>query len=198
MASSDQIIDIPGVGQVAFPASMPDHEVSKAAKRLHDDAARSEVRATPAGIGLVNPATVGAANAGRAAAARVGMQSRHESECRPRGATPCANRDHGRGWCPGWWCGCSRGVESRRGHWRGCQDVLLRVVSEAARGWWHGLPVHHSPERLQDQWAPWRHSRSVRRVIVPLGKHRNAPLDDSNLSRRNFAMMSTPQRVAKS
>src|SRR5688572_24736721 len=71
MSKNDHIIDIPGVGPVAFPASMPDFEVAKVAKRLHDEA---RDRSTPAAVGLVNPATVAASDVARMGAGRVGMQ----------------------------------------------------------------------------------------------------------------------------
>ena len=58
---TDQIIDIPGVGQVAFPSSMSDMDVSKAAQRLHADAAAKGARQQEAdiyreaGVGKASP-----------------------------------------------------------------------------------------------------------------------------------------------
>src|SRR5688500_5929277 len=75
MASSDQVVDIPGVGLVAFPASMPDFEVAKVVPRLHDEARSQSERSTPAAVGLVNPAMVGAGNVARAAVGRAALQT---------------------------------------------------------------------------------------------------------------------------
>src|SRR5688572_3907807 len=43
---ADQIIDIPGVGPVAFPDSMSQAEITAAAKRLHDQTAATLKRAS--------------------------------------------------------------------------------------------------------------------------------------------------------
>ena len=52
----DHIVDIPLVGQVAFPASMPDFAIEPAAAKLYAEAARSQSQteqATPAGMSAI-------------------------------------------------------------------------------------------------------------------------------------------------
>jgi hypothetical protein len=64
---ADQVVEIPGVGPVAFPASMTDAEITAAAARLYAQSQTSNGSS-------VNPATVGAANVARQAAIRAGEQ----------------------------------------------------------------------------------------------------------------------------
>ena len=76
---NDQIIDIPGVGHVAFPASMSDTEVTAAAARLHQDAVLasppSRTSRTPGSTSPTSGAELPiAANAGRAGAVRAGEE----------------------------------------------------------------------------------------------------------------------------
>jgi hypothetical protein len=72
----DQIVDIPGVGEVAFPGGMDDAAIAAAAKRLytesqHEERSRRDAR-VPAMVGIANPAAVGAGNVARAAAVQAG------------------------------------------------------------------------------------------------------------------------------
>jgi hypothetical protein len=74
----DQIVDIPYVGQVAFPDTMTDAEIAKAAHRLHLEgmfpAAAEHVRQQQDAAAGINPAAIAGANVARGVAVRMGEQ----------------------------------------------------------------------------------------------------------------------------